>query len=256
MLSSIVAGCRAIVRCTCAAFSLRFSSRVSAGGAVNLADTGGKVFTLVPSSATFRADRDRAGVPVHDEQGRSFSPHGARKWYSTTLTNAGVAPRMVDFLMRHTGGDAARYYQPTLEEQSAALQALPCLLTTATGLADEIGESSGRSVDKPSARTESIGVTPESPVLIAQDKSKNRLPASPGHRCDNCGSPRAGGSSSCFSEGSSEPSGSGREFAIRNRGYCVSSATTSLCDAAEALIRAVRKLLAGGSDDRAHDHAG
>lgn len=83
------------------------------------------VFPVPPSHATWRTDRDRLGIPAEDDRGRGFSHHSARKWFATTLTVASVPSRMVDRLMRHTGRSAERYFDPSEEEQAAALQMLP-----------------------------------------------------------------------------------------------------------------------------------
>lgn len=86
------------------------------------------VFPWVPPRATFRADRERAGIAERDRRGRRFSPHSARKFFSTTLTDAGrVREKMVDRLMRHAGKVEARYYDPPLSEQAAAVARLPRL---------------------------------------------------------------------------------------------------------------------------------
>lgn len=83
------------------------------------------VFPVVPSPSMFRQDARRAGVALEDYRGRPFSPHSARKFFSTMATSIGIPEKMVDFLMRHAGRVEHRYYQPTLEEQAASLAKLP-----------------------------------------------------------------------------------------------------------------------------------
>jgi len=84
------------------------------------------VFPVVPSKATFIADRDACGIPAEDYRGRRFSSHAARKYFSTTL-GAMAAEKMVDFLMRHQGRVEHRYFDPPLAEQAEAVAKLPRL---------------------------------------------------------------------------------------------------------------------------------
>ncbi len=85
------------------------------------------VFPTVPSKGTFVKDRDAAGVSASDYRGRAYSPHSARKFFSTVLTAQGVPEKMVDRLMRHAGRVEHRYYDPSLAEQAAAVAKLPRL---------------------------------------------------------------------------------------------------------------------------------
>jgi hypothetical protein len=85
------------------------------------------VFPIIPNKATFQQDREAAGIPFEDYRGRKFTPHAARKFYSTFLTGAGVSEKMVDFLMRHQGGVEGRYYDPSPEECAAAVAKIPNL---------------------------------------------------------------------------------------------------------------------------------
>lgn len=85
------------------------------------------VFPIIPNKATFAQDREAAGIPFEDYRGRKFTPHAARKFYSTFLTGAGVSEKMVDFLMRHQGGVEGRYYDPSPDECAAAVAKIPNL---------------------------------------------------------------------------------------------------------------------------------
>jgi integrase len=85
------------------------------------------VFPVIPNKATFQQDREAAGIPFEDYRARKFTPHAARKFYSTFLTGAGVSEKMVDFLMRHQGGVEGRYYDPSPEECAAAVGKIPNL---------------------------------------------------------------------------------------------------------------------------------
>ena len=100
-------------------------SRVEAG--LPPAGPDDPVFPTVPSKGTFVKDRDAAGIAAQDYRGRSFSPHSARKFFSTVLTARGVPEKMVDRLMRHAGRVEHRYYDPALAEQAAAVAKLPRL---------------------------------------------------------------------------------------------------------------------------------
>jgi integrase len=86
-----------------------------------------RIFPVVPSSHSFRSDRDRAGVAALDYRDRAISPHSARKYFETQLPAAGVEPKMVNFLMRHVIGVDDRYFDPTLEAQAQALAGMPRL---------------------------------------------------------------------------------------------------------------------------------
>lgn len=85
------------------------------------------VFPIAPSKGTFVTDRDAAGVAAVDYRGCPYSPHSARKFFSTVLTAQGVPEKMVDRLMRHSGRVEHRYYDPPLAEQAAAVAKLPRL---------------------------------------------------------------------------------------------------------------------------------
>lgn len=85
------------------------------------------VFPVVPSPAMFRQDAKRAGIHAEDYRGRPFSPHSARKFFSTTATASGLTEKMTDFLMRHAGRVEHRYYDPTLAEQAEAVAKLPTI---------------------------------------------------------------------------------------------------------------------------------
>ena len=85
------------------------------------------VFPRSPNRETFRLDCHAAGVAPLDYARRPFTAHSARKFFSPAMTRAGVAEKMVDFLMRHRGRTEHRYYLPTLEEQAEAVAKLPRL---------------------------------------------------------------------------------------------------------------------------------
>jgi integrase len=63
----------------------------------------GKVFRKgTPSPKTFRRDRERCKIAYLDELGRRVDFHSLRHTFATFLHNAGVSPRVVMELMRHS----------------------------------------------------------------------------------------------------------------------------------------------------------
>lgn len=92
------------------------------------------VFPIVPPRHTFRSDRAKAGIAELDSRGRRFSPHSARKFFSTVLTVAGVSSGLVDRLMRHAGTVESRYVDPSLGEMARALAHMPRLWPEALDL--------------------------------------------------------------------------------------------------------------------------
>jgi integrase len=103
------------------------------------------VFPVVPPRCTFRHDRDAVGIPAVDSRGRRFSPQSARKFFSTVLTAQGVPEKMVDRLMRHSGGVEGRYYDPPMAEMAAAVARLPRLWPGECGL--NVDKAGGPPVD-------------------------------------------------------------------------------------------------------------
>jgi len=85
------------------------------------------VFPHAPPRATFRKDREQAGVAAVDRRGLSVTPRSARKFFKTAMLGAGVGGDMVRRLMRHALHPDERYFDPSLEQQAAALSALPTL---------------------------------------------------------------------------------------------------------------------------------
>lgn len=85
-----------------------------------------RVFPEGLQDQTFKLYAAAAGIQAHDWRGRKFSPHAAPKWFCTTLGITCEA-KMVDLLKRHTGSVQARYFDPPLSEQAAALATLPRL---------------------------------------------------------------------------------------------------------------------------------
>lgn len=100
-------------------------ARLSRGG--EPAGPDDPVFARRPSSPVWRADMKRGGVEHLSPRGERFSPHSARKWFSTTLGEIGANSKMIDRLMRHSSGVDQRYFRPPLRAQVEVLQLLPRL---------------------------------------------------------------------------------------------------------------------------------
>jgi len=66
----------------------------------------------------FRRTLKKIGLLERDSSGRGYtlSLHALRRFYETTLINAGVNKMIVDMLMGHNNGIDAHYFKPTTEE--------------------------------------------------------------------------------------------------------------------------------------------
>ena len=60
------------------------------------------LFVTVPRIERFYRDLKKAGIPLHDAQGRKVVFHSLRKTFGTNLAKAGVASRTAMTLMRHS----------------------------------------------------------------------------------------------------------------------------------------------------------
>ena len=88
--------------------------------------TGERIWKSVPLHGEWTRDRMKAGVRQKDHRGRHASPHSLRKSFATWLACADVNTSIVNYLMRHAQHEVtARYIDPPLSVQSAALQHLP-----------------------------------------------------------------------------------------------------------------------------------
>ena len=97
------------------------------------------VATLAAGSAAFplpdnkgaeilRVDLDAAGIPYRDDAGLVFDFHSLRCEMATLLDAAGVSPRVVQRLMRHSSLDMTnRYTRPRVADAKAAASRLPSL---------------------------------------------------------------------------------------------------------------------------------
>ena len=79
-------------------------------------------------AAMLRADLNRAGIPYRDGSGRVFDFHSLRCQCATLADQAGVSPRVVQRLMRHSSLDMTnRYTRPRMHDMEGAAAALPSL---------------------------------------------------------------------------------------------------------------------------------
>ncbi len=90
---------------------------------------------LLPDKAPamLRRDLKAAGLPYRDEVGRVFDFHALRCQCATLADAAGVSPRVVQTLMRHSTLElTGRYTRPRMHDIEGATAALPSLRPTET----------------------------------------------------------------------------------------------------------------------------
>jgi len=103
------------------------------------------VFPTVPNRATWRLDREAAGVPAKTLQGRGLTPHCCRKTLATWLYSAKLpggerlSPAVVKAIMRHDQGEAHARYSDLWSAQVEAIRTLPTIFP----------DENGNGVDKP-----------------------------------------------------------------------------------------------------------
>jgi integrase len=84
-------------------------------------------------AAMVRRDLEAAGIPYRDAVGRVFDFHSLRCELATLADAAGVSPRVVQRLMRHSKLEmTGRYTRPRTVDIEAAASMLPSLSTEAT----------------------------------------------------------------------------------------------------------------------------
>ena len=80
-----------------------------------------------------RPDLDRAGIPYVDAGGLVFDFHALRCQMATLADAAGVTPRVVQRLMRHSTLElTGRYTRPRAVDIEHAAESLPCFDPTPT----------------------------------------------------------------------------------------------------------------------------
>lgn len=129
------------------------------------------VFPIKPPRAVWHRDRERAGIDYQDNRDRPYTPHASRKFFRTMLTTLGVNDRLAEHMMRHAGGVAARYQDPTLEEQAAALKDFPRLWPDLNGDTDPRYENRG-----PNPLTPRGGIADDPDVQGVRDGDHTQQP--------------------------------------------------------------------------------
>jgi integrase len=82
-------------------------------------------------AAMVRTDLKAAGIPYRDDAGRVFDFHSLRCQMATLADAAGVSPRVVQRMMRHSKLEmTGRYTRPRAVDLENAAQSLPSLRTT------------------------------------------------------------------------------------------------------------------------------
>ena len=91
--------------------------------------TDSPVFPLPAKGAEMlRADLEAAGIPYCDASGLFFDFHGLRCQMATLADAAGISPRVVQRLMRHSSLElTGRYTKPRAVDIDAAARSLPSL---------------------------------------------------------------------------------------------------------------------------------
>jgi integrase len=100
-----------------------------------LAD-GTQVFPLIESkgAAMLRKDLERAGIPYRDSGGLVFDFHALRCQCATLADQAGVTPRVVQRMMRHSTLElTGRYTRPRPVDLNRAAESLPSLRPEPSG---------------------------------------------------------------------------------------------------------------------------
>ena len=86
------------------------------------------VFPATPNNHTFLMDREAAGVVLPEGSHGMYGLKSFRKWFATELDRLGASKGTTSRLLRHSDTLAeARYIQPSIESEVAAVQRLPDL---------------------------------------------------------------------------------------------------------------------------------
>jgi integrase len=110
-----------------------------------------RVFPSVPNRVTWGQDREAAGIRALDARGRPVSMHSCRKYLATMLDRTGASPGVASRILRHAENlTQARYIDPSLNEEVAAVTALPNLWTE---IKTVLLDSGKEIVDSDSARS-------------------------------------------------------------------------------------------------------
>ena len=99
------------------------------GGFVASVPRSGRVFPLPDKGAAMlRLDLEASGIPYRDDAGQVFDFHSLRCQCATLADQAGVSPRVVQRMMRHSTLElTGRYTRPRVADLEGAADALPSL---------------------------------------------------------------------------------------------------------------------------------
>jgi integrase len=115
---------------------------------------GQPVFPLPPGEGArmLREDLDRAGIAYRDHSCRVFDFHSLRCQCATLADQAGVSPRVVQRLMRHSSLDMTnRYTRPRAVDIETAAASLPSLRPVAPGPETRMLAATGTGESTPDA---------------------------------------------------------------------------------------------------------
>jgi integrase len=129
----------------------------------------------VPTGLIRILDRDlrAAGIPKHDDRGRTVDVHAMRHTFASHLVAAGVAPRTAQAAMRHSSLELTmkHYTDPRLLDVAGALAVLPALPTA--GLAGSVALT----VALTSGRDGQNGAVRDHRTESGRDNAPKRKPA-------------------------------------------------------------------------------
>lgn len=101
-----------------------------------------------------KVDLAAAGIPYQDDAGQFFDFHALRCEMATLADQAGVSPRVVQRLMRHSTLElTGRYTRPRVADLDAAAKKLPRLRTGGPGRDGAASGSEGRRPGRPAGET-------------------------------------------------------------------------------------------------------
>ncbi len=106
--------------------------RVDLAAYISSIDPEAPVFPLpAKGAAMLRVDLDAAGIAYRDDAGQVFDFHALRCQLATEADRAGVSPRVIQRMMRHSTLElSGRYTRPRLHDLEGAAAALPSLAPT------------------------------------------------------------------------------------------------------------------------------
>jgi integrase len=186
------------------------------------------VFPLPDRGATMlRLDLEAAGIPYRDDAGQVFDFHSLRCQCATLADQAGVSPRVVQRMMRHSTLElTGRYTRPRVADLESATDSLPSLAPRA--VTPVILEATGTDCNPTATASATIeDAYASKPLLFIGDTSNEQRYHNPrvggsnpsAATCDpSCLCPTLPRGSGSRPDGSwSRKTGSGSRFSLDNR---------------------------------------